>query len=337
MEPKAFVLEVMVIQVIAVLGLLIAIVILWRQTKALKYERRISKFALDPNSEDEISLFDKLFAKGWMILRKTSSVIKKSAVLNRYGEKYDRFITFEEKDFKNGIDYISLKIILVIIIEFLYLFTMMFQYIHFNIYTAIIAACLAFFVPDIYLNYQFNKKRKLVEDDLLKAVIIMNNAFKSGSNVTQAVEIVKQELEGPIQDEFKKIYIDINYGLSLEVVFKRFYERVKLEDAQYITSSLSLLNKTGGNIVKVFSMIEKSFFDKKKLRNELNSLTASSVFVFRMLIFLPFLFTLVIFILNPTYFNPLFEHKIGMLILGIIILLYSLYIIVIKRLLKVKL
>ena len=80
----------------------------------------------------------------------------------------------------------------------------------------------------------------------------MNNSFKAGSNVTKAVETVIDELDGPIKDEFRKIYIDINYGLSLDVVFNRFYERVKLEDAQYLTSSLSLLNKTGGNIVKVF-------------------------------------------------------------------------------------
>ena len=337
MAQDTIVWEALIIQAISILGLIISIIVLLRQTKALKYERRISKFALDPEVENELSLFDKLFFKGWQLLRKISSILKKSVFISQYGEKYEKYITFEEKDFKDGVDFVSLKIILVIIVEFLYLFTLMFQYAHFNIYTSIIAACLAFFLPDAYWSFQFNKKRKLVEDDLLKAVIIMNNAFKSGSNVTQAVEIVKQELDGPIKDEFKKIYIDINYGLSLEVVFKRFYERVKLEDAQYITSSLSLLNKTGGNIVKVFSMIEKSFFDKKKLRNELNSLTASSVFVFRMLVLLPFLFSLVIFILNPEYFLPLFEQKIGMLILGIIILLYSMYIVVVKRLLKVKL
>ena len=76
--------------------------------------------------------------------------------------------------------------------------------------------------------------------------------------------------------------MDIDYGLSLEVVFDRFYNRVKLEDIKYITSSLSLINKTGGNIVRVFGSIEKNFYDKKKIKDEMNSLTSSSIFIWRL-------------------------------------------------------
>ena len=152
----------------------------------------------------------------------------------------------------------------------------------------------------------------------------------------QAVEIVKEELEGPISDEFKKIYLDMTYGLSIEVVFDRFYNRVKLDDAKYITSSLSLLNKTGGNIVRVFGTIEKNFFNKKKLKQEMQSLTSASIFVFRILCILPFLFILVIYLLNPSYFTPMFTTVMGRILLLFITLFYILYILVIKKVLEVK-
>ena len=164
----------------------------------------------------------------------------------------------------------------------------------------------------------------------------MNNAFGSGKNIMQAIQIVKTELDGPIQDEFEKIYLDISYGLTLDIVFKRFYERVKVEDAKYITSSLTLLNKTGGDIVKVFSRLEKSILDKKNLRNELHSLTSSSRFVFRFLTVLPFAFVLIIFILNPSYFTPLFTSSLGIMVLVFMAILYILYIIIIRRVLEVK-
>ena len=196
---------------------------------------------------------------------------------------------------------------------------------------------IAFFLPDIYLHITFNRKRKRIEDDLLKAIIIMNNAFGSGKNIMQAIEIVKTELDGPIQDEFEKIYLDITYGLSLEVVFKRFYERVRLEDAKYIASSLTLLSKTGGDIIQVFSRLEKTILDKKNLRNELASLTSSSRFVFRFLVILPFIFVLIIFVLNPTYFTPLFSSFLGIMVLIFICILYLLYILVIRKILEVKL
>ena len=70
----------------------------------------------------------------------------------------------------------------------------------------------------------------------------------------------------------------MTYGLSIEVVFERFYNRVKLDDAKYIASSLTLLNKTGGNIVKVFGTREKSFFSKKKRKQEMQKYNYNKVF-----------------------------------------------------------
>lgn len=59
--------------------------------------------------------------------------------------------------------------------------------------------------------------------------------------------------------------MEINVGLSIDIVFKRFAERIKLEEATYLTAALTILNKTGGNIIKVFSSIEKTLFNKKNL------------------------------------------------------------------------
>ena len=164
----------------------------------------------------------------------------------------------------------------------------------------------------------------------------MNNAFKSGMNIMQAVNIVENELEGAIKEEFKKINIDIKYGLSLETVFERFYNRVKIEDIKYIASSLSLINKTGGNIVKVFGSIEKNYYDKKKIKNEMKSLVSSSMFMFRLLIGMPILLCLIILVVNPSFFLPLITTDTGKLIIVLILILYTLYVIVVRKIMKVN-
>lgn len=328
--------EVLIVQIISIVVLLVLIVILLRQSKNLKFQKRIDRFALQPLNNEEKSFFDILGIKLWNLVRGTSKLLNKSAVLKKYSEKYEKHITYEERNDKTGMDYISTKFLLGIFTVLLSIFTMMFQYTKFPLPIILVIFLIGFFLPDIFLNIEFRKKRKKIEEDLLKAIIIMNSAFKSGRNIMQAIEIVKDELDGSISDEFQKIYIDINYGLSLEVVFNRFYERVKLEDVKYITSSLSLLNRTGGNIVKVFSMIEKTFFDKKKLRNELNSMTASSVFVYRLLISLPFVFAAIIIVLNPTYFKIMYTTTIGFIVSTLIIILYILYVLVVKKVMRVK-
>lgn len=327
---------VLLLQIIIVLLIVGVIAYLLRLYRGVKLEKRLAPFAIDSVSSYESSLFDSLNKVFWIIIKKMSNILRKSTILSKYGEKYNKFILYEDRQIKEGIDYISIKIFLSLLVIVLAFCSIAFQTINLDFMIILIIFILSFFLPDLYLNLENARKRKRIEDDLLKAIIIMNNAFNSGKNIMQAAGIVKDTLDGPIQDEFKKIYLDITYGLDLDLVFNRFYERVKLEDAKYITTSLSLLNKTGGDIVKVFSLIEKSIFQKKNLKNELHSLTASSRFVFKLLAILPFLFGLMIFILNPSYFKPLVSSIVGIIILIITSLLYILYMVIIRKVLEVK-
>ncbi|MFA5408084.1 MAG: type II secretion system F family protein [Bacilli bacterium] len=206
-----------------------------------------------------------------------------------------------------------------------------------SIYEIVFAMVVGYYVPDIYNAYKRHKRRNKIEQDLLNAIIMLNNAFKSGRSTMQAIEIVKNELDGPIKDEFEKMYTEISYGLSLESVFQRFSDRVKVEEISYITSSLTILNKTGGNIVKVFSSIEKSLFSKGKLESELRALTSSSRAMSKILLLLPFIFAGIIVLLNPAYFNSLFDNYIGLSILFVIIMFYSLYAFLVGKIMKVRL
>ena len=103
----------------------------------------------------------------------------------------------------------------------------------------------------------------------------MNNCFKAGKSTLQALKVASDELPYPLGDEFKKMYLDMKYGLSIDTVFERFARRVNIDEAIYLSSSLTILNKTGGNIVEVFSSIERTLFDKKKLKEEMKNISAA--------------------------------------------------------------
>ena len=200
----------------------------------------------------------------------------------------------------------------------------------------LISSLLGFFAIDIYFKFYDYIKKKQIEQDLLNAIIIMNNAFRSGRSTMQAIEIVAHELKGPISQEFKKMHLEISYGLSLDVVFERFSKRVESEEVSYITSSLSILNKTGGNIIKVFSSIEKMLFNKRKLKQEMKSLTSSANMISKVLLFMPFVFIAVISLLNPTYFKPLFNTSLGNILLIVILIIYILYAFIVNKIMKVR-
>lgn len=205
-----------------------------------------------------------------------------------------------------------------------------------SIYELIINYFIGYYLLDIYLFFDYKRQIRLIENELLRAIIIMNNAFKAGKSTLQAVEIASLELPEPICDEFKKMYLDMKYGLSVDTVFERFAKRVNLEEAVYLSSSLTILNKTGGNIVEVFSSIERTLFDKKKLREELKNITASANMIVKILLVVPFIFIGIIYILNPNYFDPLFSSPLGYIVIALIVVMLIIYLLILRKIMKVE-
>lgn len=324
------------LDVIIFISIIIAILIFYivKIIALLKNEKRISKFTINSNS-DAPSLIDDVLNIFNRFVVFISKVLNKSTSMKKYATRLEKYLVYESDSKLTPIDHISIKFIIMIGIQLLYILTMLIKHLSFNFSGFVLTSALAFFFTDIILFVNYRKRKELIEEQLLQAIVIMNSAFKSGKNISQAIEIVKYELSSPIKEEFMIVSKDLSYGLDLETVFNRFAKRIKIEEAKYITSSLALLNKTGGNIVTVFNMIESNFYERIKIKNELSALTSSSRYMYRMLLILPFIFVILIVCLNPSYFMPLVTTTIGKIIIGAMIILYITYIFVIKKVMRI--
>lgn len=326
----------LVIQILLIIGLFIVVVYLLKIRNSLALEKRITRFSTESLTDRPLSFFDKLNEKYNNLISKITKNLSKSKMLIKYSLRYDKYLDKTKIIKDKAMDVVSNKILISIIALGVTIVSDVLRGQHLSFLQVVLSLLIGFFIPDIFLIINEKRKRKQIEEDLFKAVLIMSNAFKSGRSIMQAVEIVSQELDGPISEEFKKMYIDLTYGLELDVVFDRLSSRIKLEETKYMASSLVILNKTGGNIIKVFSSIERSFFERKKLNDELKSVTALSSFVFKILVAIPFIIFIMIYILNPGYFVPLVTTIVGKIILIIILLIYVLYIIIVRKLIRIK-
>ena len=315
---------------------IIAIYFILRTIKIINLENRILRFSVFSLTDKPLSLFDKIKVYYDKIISKISNLLSRSKLINKSSKRYEKYIDRTKIIKTNTLDIISNKIIVSIFAVVITIISDVLRGHGISLIQLLISMVIGYFIIDLILIISHKRNQKQIEDDFLKAVLIMSNAFKSGRSIMQAVEFVSKELDGPVGEEFKKMYIDLNYGLDLEVVFDRMAKRINLEETRYMASSLVIINKTGGNIIKIFSSIEKSFFERKKLNDELKSVTALSQFVFKTLVIIPIIVFIMIYILNPTYFMPFIDTLIGNIILAIIILIYVLYIVIVKKVIKVK-
>lgn len=320
-----------------ILLLIILVVIIWfiKEIKYQKINKRLTKYAITKDSYRH-SLFD-IIKNGFINFRCSfSNILFKSSLLKKYAMKYDKYIDHKKDNITKPMDYIATKFILSFLFIIVLLVSEVIQNDSITFIKVFIAFTFGFFSLDVLLIGKDKMVSYQMKNDLLKAITIMNNSFKSGRSITGTIKIVADELDGPLQDEFRLMYSDLEYGLEIEEAFRRFNSRVQLDEVKYITTSLSILNKTGGNIIDVFDSIEKTVFNNRKLEEELKNISASSKALYRILSIIPFVFGLVIYILDPTYFSPLFRNTLGIIMAIMIVVIYVLYIILVKKIIRIK-
>ena len=313
------------------LGIIVigSIILLFKLHRAIRLEKRIARYSLRIEKQEELSYFDRFEGKYHKFIKKC----QKNERLMKYSKAYEKYT--EDGDV-SAIQFIINKLVTACCFVALVIVSYAIQGKMIGFIGFIFCFVAGYYFYDIYLRFNMKRKSKKIKNDMLRAVIIMNNAFKAGKSTLQASDIASRELPYPIAREFEKIYQDLSFGLSVDVAFTRFAKRVKLEEATYIASVLTILNKTGGNIINVFSSIEKTLFDKKKLEEDLKNSTAASNLVVKVLMAIPVVFVLVIYLVSPTYFDSLFVSPLGYFVLLIMAIMFIIFIYLMNKIMKVR-
>jgi len=323
---------IILIQVITIFAVITIITFLVMLNNAVKLEKRITKYSIRRSKKiTNLSIFDNWWNRYIKFVQKQRS--KMSKLFPEFSKRYDKYVTDGET---KAIDYITHKIVIAGLFTLLVVVALAIEGRLASLFNIVISGLFGFYILDIILIINNVFKKKKIENQIHQAIIVMNNAFKSGKSTIQAVEIASIKLPKPINMEFKRILQELQYGLSTDIVFDRFAKRVNIPEAEYLSSSLTILNKTGGNIINVFNSIERTMFDKKKLREELKNSTTVSNLVVRILLVVPILIVAIIYVLDPSYFDPFFESALGYILLGTAFIMFIMYAYLLEKIVKVE-
>ncbi|MEE3343858.1 MAG: type II secretion system F family protein [Bacilli bacterium] len=323
------------IRLILIITVTVLLDFLLKLNKSLNIERRLARYSIDSNIENnDDNLGDILKNKYNRILKKMRRNLKNNKELNKQSLKYDKYVMVGDN--VNLLDFIIIKLLIGFTFTALVIISYAIRGKLISFIGLVFTFILGYYIYDVYLHIYNKRRMNKIKNDMLRAVIVMNNAFKAGKSTIQAVEIVSKTLPKPISIEFKRIYQDLNFGISSDIAFSRFAKRVKIDEAKYISSSLTILNKTGGNIINVFSAIERSLYDKKRLETDLKNSTEASNLVVKFLMVIPIFFVAVIYILSPGYFAPFFTSPLGFILLFILLIMFIIYIYLLNKIMKVR-
>lgn len=316
----------LVLQIFAIFFLLFILYLLFRFVVASIRAKRLTDFSLRGSKESsEKSII-------FRIIYSFSDFLKSLVIFNQYGKTYDKYI-YEESRLRKGIDYISIKILLGISFVFSYLFISFLYREPISSLLILLVFVIGFLLPDFYCLFIRRKKVKILNKNMLSAIIIMNNSFKANSSTEKAINDVISRTDGLLSIEFKKVLNDLKIGMNVSEAFLRMYRRVRISSILYISRVLSLVNKSGISIVEAFDLIESKLINEEKFNNQINVLNSTNKISLLIFSILPVIFILCIIFYNKEYIM-LFTTYLGTFVLAIILILYVFYLMLLRMIFR---
>jgi len=166
-------------------------------------------------------------------------------------------------------------------------------------------------LPRILVAQMIRKRKSRFNDQLMDALMIMSSSFRGGMSLIQAIEAVTEEMPDPIKYEFSLVIGENKMGVSLDETLGRLYKRLPSSGLQQMVTSILLARETGGNLPAIFSRIINSMREKKKIEQNMATLTVQGKIQAAVMTGLPILFVIAVQGSNPKYFDPMLHSDIG--------------------------
>ncbi|MBF0479884.1 MAG: type II secretion system F family protein [Candidatus Omnitrophica bacterium] len=149
------------------------------------------------------------------------------------------------------------------------------------------------------------------QDQLIDALLIMSSSFRGGLSLVQALEAVVEEMPDPIQSEFGLVLAENKMGVSLEDAMQHLFRRMPSIPLQQMITAILLARETGGNLPIIFGRIVNNIRERKKVRQNLDTLTIQGKIQGVVMTALPVGFAFIVYSTDRRVFDHMLKSPLG--------------------------
>jgi len=171
------------------------------------------------------------------------------------------------------------------------------------------------FMPIFFMRWKKKRKTLKFEKHMPEAMELLARSLKAGHTLSSTLEMVAQEIPGPLGKEMRITYEEQRLGLSVSQALRRMSERVASLDLRYFVTAVLIQTETGGNLAEILENIGSLIRERLTLKGKVMALTAEGRFSAMVLIGLPILTFGALFYLNRPYIMTLLVDPRGIKLL----------------------
>jgi tight adherence protein B len=196
---------------------------------------------------------------------------------------------------------------------------------------AVIAYKLLGYLPHVLVS----RRQKKFDEQLPDSLRAMANSMKAGMSLPQAVAQVAKDMPSPTKEEFAEIQRAYEMGKPIEQAVDDARDRVRSRNFELAVTAFRVGEAQGGNLAEIFDRIADSIREIWRLEEHIRSISSQGRSSARFMSFMPGLFLILLYFMDPQGTMLLFEDPVGMAILSVVLLLNVLGHLWIRKILSV--
>jgi tight adherence protein B len=144
------------------------------------------------------------------------------------------------------------------------------------------------------------------------------------------------EIADPVGVEFRTLFEQQNFGMSVVEALRAFAVRVPLVDARFFVTAVLTQREAGGNLADVLDKLAAVIRDRFQVKRQVRTISAHGRITGFVLGFLPPALALILVLIAPEHMRLLISDPIGVQMLIGAVVLQIVGVLIIKRIVNVE-
>lgn len=199
-----------------------------------------------------------------------------------------------------------------------------------------VGAAVGVTIPRFMEKAKASSRRKKFSKQIPDAVMLITSCLKAGLSLNQSIDVLVEEMNEPISEEFSHVAKSLRIGVSLENAFVEMGKRLDLEELNFVCSAILIARETGGDLPKVLTKLVDTLRDRAKLKESIDTFTIQGRAQAFIMGVIPIGFVAMTIQQDPHHFDIMLKTDIGRILIVAAILLQIIAVFVIIKTSQVK-
>ena len=200
----------------------------------------------------------------------------------------------------------------------------------------ILLAVLLGLAPLVYVRRVRTTRLLKFEEQFPEAVELIARALRAGHAFTTGLGMVADEVPKPAGPEFRRVYDEQNFGMSLPEALRAMARRVPVLDARFFVTAVLTQRESGGNLSEVLDNLASVMRERFKVKRQIRVISAHGRLSAWILSCLAPGLAGILFLMSPNFMKILWEDPLGVQLVMAAVVLQLTGTFIISRMVKIE-